>query len=131
MRKITKEDVMFDKDLGFYFKCLRMDLGLSIKDLSSKSGLSTCVITALEDGRKRFTITLIRQFCKALEVASNPVELVRANVDYEGLEHVFNRFRKKKFLIELDKLVYELDADQIGFLVDYCKYLKGDCEDVI
>lgn len=130
MKRVTEDDVIFDKELGSYFKCLRMDLGLSVEDLSNKCGLSESVICDLEDGRQRFTVMLIRKFCKALRISCGPIEEARSYCNYNSLREIFDKLRRKRLSKDLTELVGELDNNQMRLLIDYCKQLKAGCEDV-
>lgn len=130
MKRVIEDDVIFDKELGFYFKCLRMDLGLSVEDLSNKCDLSESVICDLEDGRQRFTVMLVRKFCKALRIPCGPIEGARSYCNYNSLGELFDKLKRKRLSRDLTELVKELDNNQMSLLVDYCKNLKVECEDV-
>ena len=130
MKRVIADDVMFDKELGSYFKCLRMDLGLSVEDLSNKCDLSESVICNLENGRQRFSIMFIRKFCKALRIPSSPIEGARSYCNYNSLREIFDRLRRNRLSKDLNELVDELDDNQMILLIDYCKQLKAGCKDV-
>ena len=130
MNKVTEDNVIFDKELGSYFKCLRMDLGLSVEDLSNKCDLSESVICDLEDGRQRFTIMIIRKFCRALRISCGPIEGARSYCNYNSLREIFDKLKRKRLSKDLNELVGELDNNQMSLLIDYCKQLKAGCEDV-
>lgn len=131
MKRVIEDDVIFDKELGSYLKCLRMDLGLSVEDLSNKCGLSESVICDLEEGRQRFTVMFIRKFCKALRISCGPIEGARSYCNYNSLREIFDKLRRKRLSKDLNELVGELDNNQMSLLIDYCKQLKVGCEDVI
>ena len=131
MKRVIEDDVIFDKELGSYLKCLRMDLGLSVEDLSNKCGLSESVICDLEEGRQRFTVMFIRKFCKALRISCGPIEEARSYCNYNSLREIFDKLRRKRLSKDLNELVGELDNNQMSLLIDYCKQLKVGCEDVI
>ena len=131
MERTIEDAIIFNKELGSYFKCLRMDLGLSIEDLSNKCDLSESVICALEDGRQRFSIMFIRKFCKALRIPCSPIECARSYCNYNSLREIFNNLRRNRLLKDLNELVGELDDNQLSLLINYCKQLKAGYEDVI
>lgn len=131
MKRVIEDDVMFDKELGSYFKCLRMDLGLSVEDLSNRCDLSESVICDLEDGRHRFSIMFIRKFCKALRIPYSPIEGARSYCNSNSLKEIFDRLRRNRLSKDLNELVGKLDDNQLILLVGYCKKLRAGYEDTI
>lgn len=103
--------------VGILFSEKRRERGLSVRGLSRSSGVSSTVISDLENAKKLPTIKIIIKLCLALKMDLDEV--------LNSLTVAINPDKPSLAIVLAD---YGYTKKQVAKIIDYIEYVKGKGE---
>lgn len=123
-------------NIGEYIKKLREDRGLSLNMLAIKAGVSNATISHIENGRNKPSLATLQLLAKALNTDVDKMisvmkgEEIEVEIDSDEIprdkEALIEYFHKNPELKILFSLSEDLTPENIEFLIQMAKKLKGD-----
>ena len=97
---------------------LRMQKGLSIKELSEKIGLASCYLSQLETGKRPLNNKTLKAFCEFYKVKPNELLGYDNMVEIDENDNYFNEMDLKML-----RAIKSLPTDDYELLMDFIDYL--------
>lgn len=114
----VKRDPATDNDtISFQLQSARVNIGLSIADLSKQTGISKTVLLGYERGRTKPGAREIRLLCAALHISPN--RLLFGSDEFEANPSEFTSlFRKVRARPELGAILYSMCIPLVAQVMD-------------